>query len=696
MAALILVNGTAGSKTSIIYGSTINLANANNTGVTTWNWYLLSQPYGTPTDTLTTPTSPTSTFTASKEGSYLVKLVVNAGLAGEATDQVVVAVRELETSNRIPAAGETTEVSPTEGWANLSLNPILQTVTRLQNNGIIAGVLSASFVGTLTAGTLVYVSGDTTLGANENERRVPIFDKALATTQAHMNGVLGLFLKNVTAGGGTAVANDRIQVQLLGAFPNTFTMAAGGAIGDKVYASDTGTLSLTAGTISRHLGTVSYVSGTTYRVFFVGYDGGASGSSTPTGPAGGVLSGTYPNPSALQAAATTHLIPLAVGSGNVAGDPIIFKSQDGTGSAKGSDLKLQAGSGLGTGAGGDIIIASGVSSTTISGAILISTPNAVEAGPITVSVGGTSTGTGSDLTLTAGAASDTGFSGGSAYLRAGNTSNTSNAVGGDAVIQGGVVSAYNNTAAVIRVGGATYNGINPKGGDAVISAGDATTIGGIGGNVSITAGDSSSAGITAFGGNVTIEAGNSTNAQGGSITIQGGSSNAAFATGGTVNILGGTNGEGRVNINARNTAGVYIGRPATGITVQTVHLGISGFGIYNYGRLILVSEDAVITLVTDVISSIAPTIRLRPNGNYTLTSAPTVSAGTARGQRILLVNMSPTYSITLNKHGYTGINSTLILGANQRVLSQYGVLDLQWELDETGNNGRWLEVAFRS
>lgn len=153
MAAIIQINGGTGgvSNDSITLGSTVSLYSVDT--ATTYQWAIVSQPAG-PTDALVTPNERAASFTASKEGSYLLLLTVDDGLPTESSQQLIAAVRELETGDRVPAIGETTENSANDGWAN-PVDAILRRVTQFTEAGVLPGVAAES----LTVGDVVY-AGD--------------------------------------------------------------------------------------------------------------------------------------------------------------------------------------------------------------------------------------------------------------------------------------------------------------------------------------------------------------------------------------------------------------------------------------------------------------------------------------------------------------------------------------------------------
>ena len=114
--ALVRIDGVAGSNTTLYPGQTVTFSNSNNTGVTTWKWELLDRPAAS-SASLTAAATPTTQLTLDKQGSYLVRLTVNEGLATADSNAVVAAIRQVRSRIRVPAAGETTEVDTNDGWA---------------------------------------------------------------------------------------------------------------------------------------------------------------------------------------------------------------------------------------------------------------------------------------------------------------------------------------------------------------------------------------------------------------------------------------------------------------------------------------------------------------------------------------------------------------------------------------------------
>jgi hypothetical protein len=258
MAASIQINGgTAGvSDDNITLGSTVSLYSVD--AATTYQWAIVSQPAG-PTDALVTPTQRAASFTASKEGSYLLLLTVDDGLPTESSQQLIAAVRELETGDRVPAIGETTENSANDGWAN-PVDAILRRVTQFTEAGVQPGVAAEALV----VGDIVYASDVYTLAAGlPGERIVASWSKCHADVVAEVQGVFGVVAGSVN--GGSIAADDIITVQTTGLYQGV-PFGSAPTVGDPVFISDAAGLSLTQGTIKRQIGTVCAVGALTYDV----------------------------------------------------------------------------------------------------------------------------------------------------------------------------------------------------------------------------------------------------------------------------------------------------------------------------------------------------------------------------------------------------------------------------------------------
>lgn len=251
--ANIKINAVAGSNTNLPLNTQVNLTTSD-TG-TTYLWSILSKPSGS-SAVLNVTDQQSVHFTPDCEGSYLIRLVVNQGQVSEKTGQVVAGIRELETYNRIPAIGETTEASATDGWASEAVDEILRRVTRLEDSGVDVGEASVA----LSPGDTVYASGTHVLCSGlPGERTLVAFDKALGNDDATLRGSVGVVIEKVGTSAGSASLGDLVRVRFGGLFQGIPYSGSTPSLGDIAYVSDTGTLSTTQGTYSRQVGTLCAV-----------------------------------------------------------------------------------------------------------------------------------------------------------------------------------------------------------------------------------------------------------------------------------------------------------------------------------------------------------------------------------------------------------------------------------------------------
>ena len=258
MSAIIQINsGTPGvSNDNLTLGALVTLTSVD-TALHSYTWSIVSQPEGS--NDVIVGSGKIVTFTPTKEGSYLVKLTVDFGYPSEDSQQLIAAVRELETGDRIPAIGETTENSANDGWAN-PVDAVLQRVTRFTDAGVLPGVAAES----LAVGDIVYASDTYTLAAGlPGERVVANWSKAHADVPAEVQGVFGVVVGSVL--GGSIDADNVITVQTTGLYQGV-PFASAPSVGDPVFISDAAGLSLTQGTIKRQIGTVCDVGLSTYAV----------------------------------------------------------------------------------------------------------------------------------------------------------------------------------------------------------------------------------------------------------------------------------------------------------------------------------------------------------------------------------------------------------------------------------------------
>lgn len=239
------INGTPGSNDNLPLNTLVQLNNVNSGGETSYLWQLVSQPAGSAVSLSNTAIA-NPTFTPTKEGSYRLTLTVN----GTLTSSIVAAVLELKSLQRIPAAGETTEVSASGGWSPAIDSLLLSLLNSQANPVLLVGEASS---GGLNAGTPIIIIGEATIKAGlPGEETVPSFgaiDAAPESQPMIVADQIYLSLGGVD-GDTTPDSGDLINARLYG----LFTSSLGGTARDKVYISDAGALSLTAGSIARQVG----------------------------------------------------------------------------------------------------------------------------------------------------------------------------------------------------------------------------------------------------------------------------------------------------------------------------------------------------------------------------------------------------------------------------------------------------------
>lgn len=257
-AANIEINGTTGSKDNLPINTIVQLSNADIGGEVSYLWEILDQPEGA-ADVLSSGAIENPTFTPQKEGTYLLRLTVNDGLGSEVQDLDVCCVRHMKSNERIPAAMETIELDTSKGWKT-AVNRLLVRVDRVvaDANLVVCVNPAASFP---AVGNIVRFTETVVLKSGlPGQERLLRSEKALATTESHMRGPLGVVVG--VPDGGIPAASSLVIVRRWGLVEAS--EAGSPAVGDYIYVSDTGTPALAAGTETRIIGRVVESSGGFY------------------------------------------------------------------------------------------------------------------------------------------------------------------------------------------------------------------------------------------------------------------------------------------------------------------------------------------------------------------------------------------------------------------------------------------------
>lgn len=119
MTASIRINGSSGPL-QVTPGTPCVLSNFSNVGVLGWQWVLADKPVGS-TAVLTGATTATASFTPDLPGTYLVRLTTYSDAGRTVADAASSAAAYIRFTSapywRLPAAGETSEVDASRGWA---------------------------------------------------------------------------------------------------------------------------------------------------------------------------------------------------------------------------------------------------------------------------------------------------------------------------------------------------------------------------------------------------------------------------------------------------------------------------------------------------------------------------------------------------------------------------------------------------
>lgn len=276
--ALITINGIAGSNppngVPLIINSVVQLDNINNGGEISWLYEFLDRPEGS-LASFSNPAIQNPTFTPDVEGTYLIRLKVNATLVSEQIDTVIAAVLHQKTNLRIPAALETTESSALRGWAQ-DVNRQLRLLTNFKGDPGTFVCISTS--GNVRGNVVTFDSASTINTGLPEEELLPSASTALATSAADM--LQPLFVVESAIDGDTTVGTGELMNVRESGFYGPVSSLGAPVVGDPVYVSNLGLISDLAGTNVRIIGRVAYVSGGNYYAVINGAMGAGTAPST--------------------------------------------------------------------------------------------------------------------------------------------------------------------------------------------------------------------------------------------------------------------------------------------------------------------------------------------------------------------------------------------------------------------------------
>lgn len=230
-AANIQINAVAATAAAVPIGVAVQLSNADTGGEVTYAWTILDQPEGTPLVALSNPAIENPTFTPTREGTYRLRLVVNATLPTEATAYAEVQIAQVISGRIIPAAGELLEADASRGWATWVIRS-LQDVDRLVGDSNVVVCISQ---GGASVGQVVQVGQgvSTYLTGLPGAKRALVSSPALAVEEANVCGRLGQIV--AVCDGGSIADGKPVLVRMFGLSPFTVTTADSPAVGAWVF-----------------------------------------------------------------------------------------------------------------------------------------------------------------------------------------------------------------------------------------------------------------------------------------------------------------------------------------------------------------------------------------------------------------------------------------------------------------------------
>jgi len=285
--AVIEINAVAGSNDNLPINTIVQLSNADIGGESTYAWTITDQPEGA-ADALSNPAIENPTFTPKKEGTYRLRLVVNAAAADEKVGYAIVGIRHLRTFEREPAAGELLESDGVRGWAKALNRLATHALTGATDGNLIACVNTGG--GALAVGTVVKIHDQNTIKTGlPGEERLPGATASLGTTAYHVTGTLGVV---VASPDGTAINVGEVAIVRVYGL-SELTVAGAPALNDPVFVSNAGLPALTPGTYPRAIGRVVQVSGGNFRWVVEGHRVRKGVDTRHCHPAGRTFGGSW-------------------------------------------------------------------------------------------------------------------------------------------------------------------------------------------------------------------------------------------------------------------------------------------------------------------------------------------------------------------------------------------------------------------
>lgn len=257
--ASIEINGSANSADFLPLNTPVQLSNDDTGGEVSYLWELLDIPEGS-IASLTNPAIENPLFTPDVEGTYLVRLTVNAALTTEVIDRKIAAVRYTKSWERAPAAGEIVELD-IRGWARAMNQNLRRFEANLVDANIVFALAGSTDVG---IGSIVALRGSvgTIRAGLPYEETVLVAEAAFANDANLLAGKLGVVIGTPS---GSGVAEDEpVLVRMFG-LSEIAGNQAGVALGDLVFVASDASFSLDPGDFWRPVGHVVHVDGDDYR-----------------------------------------------------------------------------------------------------------------------------------------------------------------------------------------------------------------------------------------------------------------------------------------------------------------------------------------------------------------------------------------------------------------------------------------------